>query len=59
MSTRQVAIAVGVTDQTVSNWETGQRTPRLSPTQMFKLCQVLNCELKDLADKEPQNNPSC
>ncbi|CCQ56050.1 hypothetical protein CWATWH0402_3727 [Crocosphaera watsonii WH 0402] len=54
-----MAIAVGVTDQTVSNWETGQRTPRLSPTQMFKLCQVLNCELKDLADKEPQNNPSC
>lgn len=48
LTQRQVALAVGVTDQTVSNWETGQRVPRLSPEQTFKLCQALNCELKDL-----------
>lgn len=46
---RQVAEAVGVTVQTVSNWETGRRKPTLTPEQTLKLCQTLECTLEELA----------
>lgn len=47
---KDVAKALGVTDQTVSNWETGTTVPRLTPWQMRDLCQLLNCSLDELAD---------
>lgn len=47
---REIAAALGVTDQTVSNWETGISTPRLTPWQMRDLCKLLNCTLDELAD---------
>ncbi|WP_013334720.1 helix-turn-helix transcriptional regulator [Gloeothece verrucosa] len=50
LTQRQVANELGVTDQTVSNWETGQRKPRLSSTQWLKLCQLFQCSLEDLAE---------
>ena len=46
---RQVAEAVGVTVQTVSNWETGRRIPTLTPGQTLKLCEALECTLEELA----------
>lgn len=49
LTQRQVAQAVGVTDQTVSNWEQGVYKPRLTPTQTLALCQVLQCSLEELA----------
>lgn len=49
LTQRQVAQALGKTDQTVSNWETGARAPKLTPTEMLKLCRVLNCTLEELA----------
>jgi transcriptional regulator with XRE-family HTH domain len=52
LTQREVAAVLGVTDQTVSNWETGHRMPRLTPKQMLKLCQVLGCVLDDLANYE-------
>ncbi|MBR3317457.1 MAG: helix-turn-helix transcriptional regulator [Atopobiaceae bacterium] len=33
--------AIGVTDQTISNWEVGLRTPRSD--LLSKLCQELRC----------------
>lgn len=49
LTQREVATAVGVTDQTVSNWEQGIYRPKLSPTQTLALCKVLKCSLEDLA----------
>jgi DNA-binding XRE family transcriptional regulator len=48
LTQRQVAQAVGVTDQTVSNWEQGIYTPRLTPSQTLALCQTLQCSLEEL-----------
>lgn len=48
LTQRQVADAVGVTVQTISNWETGESKPRLSPEQTLALCEVLQCSLKEL-----------
>ncbi len=48
LTQRQVAQAVGVTDQTVSNWEIGVYKPRLTPAQTLALCHVLKCSLEEL-----------
>lgn len=48
LTQRQVAQLVGVTDQTISNWETGTYKPRLTPEQTLALCQVLQCSLEEL-----------
>lgn len=53
---REVGEAVGVTDQTVSNWETGESLPRLTPARMLRLCEVLNCSLVDLAKAFPEGS---
>jgi DNA-binding XRE family transcriptional regulator len=48
LTQKQVADAVGVTDQTVSNWEAGRFEPRLTISQMQALCRVLQCSLDEL-----------
>lgn len=47
---RQLGEEIGVTDQTVSNWEKGNSNPRLDPVGMLKLCRALGCTLEELAD---------
>mgnify|MGYP002777166840 FL=1 len=47
---REVALELNVTTQTISNWETGQRVPRLTPKQTYDLCKILDCTLEDLID---------
>lgn len=49
LTQRQVADALGKTDQTVSNWENGVRVPRLTPPETLALCRVLRCSLEELA----------
>lgn len=49
LTQRRLAIAVDITTQTVSSWETGKRRPSLSPPQTLRLCQALNCSLEELA----------
>ena len=48
LTQRRVAIAVGVTDQTVSNWETDVYQPHLTPAQTLALCKILQCSLEEL-----------
>ena len=45
-----VALALGVTDHTIRNWEKGRAEPRLTIRQVKKLCQILKCNLDDLPD---------
>ncbi|MCC5644754.1 helix-turn-helix domain-containing protein [Nostoc sp. CHAB 5824] len=49
LTQRQVAEALGKTDQTVSNWENGVRSPKLTPSETLILCRVLKCTLEELA----------
>ena len=45
----QIAIALNIRPQTVSNWEKGISIPSLNPEQTRKLCLVLKINLDDLA----------
>lgn len=52
LSQRDIAYALGITDQTVSNWEQGRCEPRLTIRQVVSLCRILECSLTDLDDGE-------
>ena len=45
----QIAKALGVRPQTVSNWEKGVSNPSLNPQQTLQLCSMLKISLDDLA----------
>jgi|GEM_PF-3529504 len=55
MTQQQLAVFVGVTTNTIQNWEKG--TSGVDQIEKFlKLCAVLDCELQDLiAYPEPQS----
>ena len=46
---RQIANALDVRQGTVSDWETGKHMPRLSPSEMLVLTEMLKCSLTELA----------
>ena len=51
LTQRDVAVAVDVSVQTVSNWETGRyRGARLTLPQVKALCRVLQWSIEDLPD---------
>ena len=47
-----VAAALNVTKQTVSNWEREVSTPSLTIPQFKKLCQLLDCTLDDFPSQD-------
>ena len=49
ISQAHIASKLGVTPQTVSNWETGRSGVSLTPDQTYKLCVVIGCDLGQLA----------
>ncbi|MGG6267192.1 helix-turn-helix transcriptional regulator [Leptolyngbya sp. AN03gr2] len=44
-----LAEALGVKSQTISNWENSSGIPKLMPQQTQSLCVLLECSLDDLA----------
>jgi transcriptional regulator with XRE-family HTH domain len=42
----KLSIAMQVTQQTISSWESGRTEPNMG--QMEQLCNILNCEMNDL-----------
>jgi len=49
LTQRQIAIALGITESTIYNWEQDIHMPRLTPVQMKTLCDLLEMSLDQLA----------
>ena len=54
LTQKQLAELVGVTDVTISRWESGQREPIAS--DFLRLCEVLGMELSRFTEKENGND---
>lgn len=52
LTQKQVADGLGLTVQTVSNWETGFRSMKLTPKETLALCRLLGCTLEELAGED-------
>ncbi|WP_156804834.1 helix-turn-helix transcriptional regulator [Synechococcus sp. PCC 6312] len=50
ISQERLGELLGVTRQTVSEWENGKSMPTLNPVEMQRLCQILNCTLPELVE---------
>ena len=50
LTQKQLAELIGVTDVTISRWESGQREPIWS--DFVKLCEVLGMNINDFIGKE-------
>ncbi|GAB4382720.1 MAG: hypothetical protein Kow00121_43390 [Elainellaceae cyanobacterium] len=50
LTQKQVADALGITVQTVSNWEVGRAEPKLTIRQFKSLLQILKCSVDELPD---------
>ena len=48
LTQRFIAESIGVTVQTISNWETGLYKPKLTIEQTQKLCSVMNTDINGL-----------
>ncbi|MFE1744822.1 helix-turn-helix transcriptional regulator [Coleofasciculus sp. H7-2] len=51
LTQRDIALALGKTDQTISNWETGMYEPKLTPREIKALCRLLKWTLEELPDE--------
>lgn len=45
---REVALALNVTERTVSNWELRGGDPKLTYHQWIALCHLLDCSFEDI-----------
>lgn len=50
LTQRDIALALGKTDQTISNWETGIYEPKMTPREVKVLCRLMKWTLEDLPD---------
>ncbi len=48
LTQRQVAEALGVTETTIRNWESGLREPKPTFSVTQKLMELYNCSISDL-----------
>jgi len=51
MTQKQLGKALGVTEMTVSNWESGRSVPKLTPVQYKKLLEILQITSAELPDQ--------
>lgn len=51
LTQRELALAVGVTETTIANWERG-RSGLDWIERLIRLCRTLNCDLEDLIAEE-------
>ena len=51
LSRNKLAVACGVTEGTVSNWESDKHTPMLPPKQLVALLEALQWELRDMLEE--------
>jgi DNA-binding XRE family transcriptional regulator len=58
LTQKQVADALGVTEQTVRNWEQGKAIPRLTIPQMKILCKLLQLPIEEVPDNFGSNPAS-
>ena len=50
LTQRQVAEALGVTETTIRNWESGLREPKPPFSVTEKLMELYNCSISDLVE---------
>lgn len=50
LTQKQLADSLGVTVQTVSNWEVGRAEPKLTISQFKTLLRVLQCTVETIPD---------
>lgn len=51
LTQRDIALALGKTDQTISNWETGIYEPKMTPREVKALCRLLKWTLEEMPDE--------
>jgi DNA-binding XRE family transcriptional regulator len=50
LTQRDIGLALGKTDQTISNWETGIYEPKMTPREFKKLCELLQWSLDEIPE---------
>ncbi len=50
LTQKDIADELGITEQTVRNWEHGRSVPKLTIPQMKRLCRLLNRSLDEMPD---------
>lgn len=50
LTQKDIADELGVTEQTVRNWEHGRSVPKLTIPQMKRLCRLLQRPLEEMPD---------
>jgi DNA-binding transcriptional regulator YiaG len=50
LTQKQLADALGVTETTIRNWESGRSIPKLTPVQFKKLLKILQITVDELPD---------
>jgi transcriptional regulator with XRE-family HTH domain len=55
LTQREIALALGVTETTIANWERG-RSGLDWIDRLIRLCRLLECELDDLLDYDDEDD---